>query len=83
MDELSSSSSSDSPPSSPMAVEQPGTAGPWQVEMIIGPFHEWESAMEARDLWRQNSRGIISKKERGSNFIARSYPGVACWDKRK
>lgn len=37
----------------------------WSLEMIIGPFNDKGSAIEFRDKWKQKSRGIQSRRQRG------------------
>jgi hypothetical protein len=53
-------------------------AGSWELEMIIGPFYDWESATEFVSAWKLQSRGITSRRERGKQLAAEM--GLTCWD---
>lgn len=62
-------------------ARQTNTAtGYWELEMIIGVFDKKADAIEFRDLWKSNSRGIKSRRQRGIDLAIKHKK--TCWDKR-
>ena len=55
-------------------------AGFWKLEMIVGEFKDFESASKFVHGWKQQSRGIRSRRERGIDLANKNK--LVCWDKR-
>ena len=55
-------------------------AGNWELQMIIGPFVEKQESINFREHWKQQSRGIKSRIQRGIT-LAKEYDKM-CWDSR-
>jgi len=53
-------------------------AGHWNLEMIVGPFLRKDESAQFRELWKQKSRGIPSRRQRGKD-LAGNYNKI-CWD---
>ncbi len=56
-------------------------AGNWRLEMIVGPFVTKKESVYFRELWKQKSRGILSRLERGMNLA--EIHKKTCWDASK
>ena len=56
------------------------TTDKWQLEMIIGPVENKNKAIDFKNLWRQKSRGIQSRRTRGKTLASSNKKTT--WDCR-
>ena len=52
--------------------------GKWQLNMIIGPFNDKKKAKSVMEFWRNKSRGMKSRRNRGDELAMEN--NVICWD---
>ncbi len=57
-------------------------AGHWELDMIIGPFPNEEDAQKFTKQWKNNSRGIPSRQNRGIE-LSNEYKGynIICYNR--